>query len=114
MASNIEQQVKTVRIMIDMYCRAHHEGPHPCAECRELADYAEQRTRRCPRGEQKGNCDSCTIRGYKPEMREKVRAAMRWAGPRMLFTHPVMAVRHLVKKIKAKRSAKMGAGDAKQ
>jgi hypothetical protein len=33
---------------------------------------------------------------YKPDMREKVRAVMRYAGPRMLRRHPVLSVLHLI------------------
>ncbi len=29
-------------------------------------------------------------------MRERVRVVMRYAGPRMLFRHPILAVRHLL------------------
>lgn len=29
-------------------------------------------------------------------MREKIRAVMRFSGPRMLLVHPVLAVRHLL------------------
>jgi hypothetical protein len=29
-------------------------------------------------------------------MREKIRDVMRYAGPRMLLTHPVMAIAHLL------------------
>ena len=28
-------------------------------------------------------------------MREQIRTVMRWSGPRMLFVHPVLAVRHM-------------------
>lgn len=30
------------------------------------------------------------------EMREKIRAVMRFSGPRMIFHHPVAAVRHVL------------------
>ncbi len=30
-------------------------------------------------------------------MREKIRAVMRFSGPRMIFHHPVAAVRHVLK-----------------
>lgn len=103
---DIDTEIQTVNIMIQMYCKGNHEGPHPCPECRELMEYCEKHTRNCPRGEQKGNCDACTIHCYKPEMRQKIRAAMRYSGPRMIFTHPVMAVRHLRHKIAAKKAAK--------
>ena len=46
--------------------------------------------------ETKTFCSACKVHCYRPEMREKIRAVMRWAGPRMLFVHPVLAVRHLL------------------
>jgi len=30
---------------------------------------------------------------HRPPMRERIREAMRYAGPRMLFRHPVLALR---------------------
>jgi len=33
---------------------------------------------------------------YKPEMRERIRGVMRFAGPRMALRHPLLAVRHLL------------------
>ena len=33
-----------------------------------------------------------------PQMRERIRAVMRYAGPRMITRHPVAAVRHLLGK----------------
>lgn len=30
------------------------------------------------------------------QKREAIRQVMRWSGPRMLFHHPVLAVRHLM------------------
>ncbi|MEG0375126.1 MAG: nitrous oxide-stimulated promoter family protein, partial [Raoultibacter sp.] len=35
---------------------------------------------------------------YKPEEREKIRAVMRHAGPRMMTKHPIAAIRHLIGK----------------
>ena len=36
-------------------------------------------------------------------MREKIRAVMRYSGPRMMSDHPIVAVRHLVETKKEKR-----------
>ena len=35
-------------------------------------------------------------------MREQIRTVMRWSGPRMLFVHSVLAVRHMKETMKAK------------
>jgi antitoxin component of MazEF toxin-antitoxin module len=31
-------------------------------------------------------------------MRDKIRTVMRYAGPRMIFYHPVLAIKHLLRK----------------
>ena len=33
-------------------------------------------------------------------MREKIREVMRFSGPRLIFYHPIMAVRHIVESVK--------------
>jgi len=88
---------KTVEAMIRIYCRGEHgSGKKLCRECRELLDYARERLDRCPFQAGKTTCVKCPVHCYKPDMREKIRATMRYAGPRMLTRHPVLAVFHLV------------------
>jgi len=82
--------------MIRDYCRGHHEGKPPCPSCCELEAYARERLSRCPFREGKTTCAKCAVHCYLPEHRSKIRAVMRYAGPRMLYRHPVMAVRHLM------------------
>lgn len=83
--------------MLSIYCRKRHgQGDTLCDACRELLDYARCRLDRCPFGEAKPTCAGCPIHCYKPSMRERVREVMRFAGPRMLLRHPVLAVRHLL------------------
>nr|MBP8870902.1 nitrous oxide-stimulated promoter family protein [Bacteroides sp.] len=62
-----------------------------------LLEYAHMRLSRCPFGEKKNTCRLCTIHCYKPEMKERMREVMRYAGPRMLLYHPAAALRHLWK-----------------
>jgi len=42
-------------------------------------------------------CKKCPIHCYKPDMRVKMRAVMRWAGPRMVLYHPIEAIKHLIR-----------------
>ena len=93
--SRIEQEKQTVEQMIRLYCRKKEGNETLCLQCREVLEYAHARLSRCPFGEKKGTCRLCTIHCYKPEMRERMREIMRWAGPRMLLYHPVAAIRHL-------------------
>lgn len=93
----IRREKRTVTAMVAMYCRAHHGARGaPCGECAELLEYAHARLDRCRFGEGKPTCGRCAVHCYRPDMRERVRAVMRWSGPRMLLRHPVMAVRHAV------------------
>ena len=57
----------------------------------------------CPHIATKTFCSVCQTHCYKPEMRERIRQVMRWSGPRMLFHHPVLAVRHLAETRKQKK-----------
>ncbi|GAB6062973.1 nitrous oxide-stimulated promoter family protein [Deferrisoma palaeochoriense] len=92
----MERERKTIAAMIRLYCRGHHPGPErPCAECRELLAYALERLDRCPFQEGKTTCAHCPVHCYKPSMRERVRAVMRYSGPRMLLRHPILALLHL-------------------
>jgi hypothetical protein len=85
---------KTLDAMIRMYCRGHHKDPQPCAECAALSDYARRRLERCVFGDAKPTCAKCVVHCYNERMRERVREVMRWAGPRMMLRHPVMAILH--------------------
>ncbi len=42
------RELKTIRVMVEMYCRDHHGAPDPlCPRCAELITYAERRLERC-------------------------------------------------------------------
>jgi len=89
------REARTLTIMVQMYCRAHHEGDGPCDACRALTTYALDRLERCPQNPDKPPCSKCRVHCYRPDLRERIRQVMRWAGPRMLLRHPILALRHL-------------------
>ena len=91
-----QREKETVSLMIALYCRHHHGGRALCPDCAALDAYARLRSDKCPFMETKSFCSNCRVHCYKPDMREKIRAVMRWSGPRMLFHHPVMALRHVI------------------
>lgn len=95
MPSRIEQEKQTVERMVRLYCRKKEGNKQLCPRCEELLGYARIRLSRCPFGENKSTCRQCSIHCYKPEMKERMREVMRYAGPRMLLYHPVAALRHL-------------------
>lgn len=99
-----EREKQMVSQMIALYCRRnHHTKGALCPDCAALNDYARQRSDRCPFMETKTFCSNCRVHCYKPEMREKIRAVMRFSGPRMILYHPVTAVRHVVETKREKK-----------
>ena len=89
------REKKTIEVMIKMYCSGHHAHKEGlCQECGELLDYAGQRLDKCPFGQKKPACAKCSIHCYSPAMRAKVTSVMKYAGPRMISKHPILAVMH--------------------
>ena len=91
----LAREWKTMSAMVRIYCLDHH---HPadglCAECRQFLDYAGVRLERCRFGEEKPTCANCPVHCYQRERREQARVVMRYAGPRMMWGHPIMSLRH--------------------
>ena len=99
-----EREKVLVSQMIAIYCRKkHHSKGELCPECAKLDAYARNKSDRCPFMESKTFCSNCKVHGYKPVMREKIREVMRFSGPRMLFSHPVMAISHVIESKKEKK-----------
>ena len=96
----IEEEKRVVEQMIRLYCR-RKEGNHTlCPSCQELLDYAQGRLDRCRYGEAKPTCKVCPIHCYRPAMKERIQAVMRWAGPRMILYHPVAAIKHVLREMR--------------
>ncbi len=94
-AGRLRRERRTIRLMIELYCHGQRHTPDElCSECRQLSEYAMQRLDKCPYQERKPTCAKCPIHCYKPAMREQVRQVMRYAGPRMLLTHPLLTLHH--------------------
>ena len=98
-----EREKETVSLMIRLYCRKKHGCKQLCPDCAVLDAYARQRSDKCPFMETKTFCSNCRVHCYKKDMREKIREVMRFSGPRMIFHHPVMAIRHVIESKKEKK-----------
>ena len=98
-----EREKETVSLMIRLYCRKKHGGKELCPACAELDAYARLRSDKCPFMETKTFCSNCKVHCYKKDMREKIREVMRFSGPRMIFHHPIMAIRHVIESKKEKK-----------
>jgi hypothetical protein len=93
----ITREKKTIEAMMRIYCKDKHETEGElCPECSDLFEYAMIQLDRCPFQEKKTTCAKCPIHCYQPQMREKVKTVMKYAGPRMLRHHPLLAIHHLM------------------
>ncbi len=92
-SARLAREWKTIEAMFHLYCR-HVHGTALCPECRELRDYARLRLERCRFGAEKPTCANCPVHCYQRARREQMKAMMRFAGPRMLWYHPILSLRH--------------------
>jgi hypothetical protein len=93
----LARELATLTAMFEIHCRDRHAGVGGlCDTCAGLLAYATRRLDRCVFGDAKPTCANCTVHCYAAAPREEVRVIMRYAGPRMMTRHPVLAVRHLL------------------
>jgi hypothetical protein len=94
--ARLRRERRTIAAMIAIHCRDHHRTAGLCEGCAALEAYASERLDRCVYGPEKPTCVNCPIHCYKREKREAVREVMRYAGPRMLLRHPLLATWHVL------------------
>jgi len=100
----LARESQTIAAMIACYCRDHHGAQGaPCSGCMELRDYAAERLERCRFGPDKPVCAKCPVHCYQRLRREQIRAVMRYAGPRMLWRHPILSLHHWLQGRRAAR-----------
>lgn len=94
---NLVLDSRTVAAMVRIYCRATHGLPRGslCDACDALVCYADARLATCPFGREKTTCRECPVHCYRAAERTAMKDVMHYAGPRMLWRHPVLAIRHL-------------------
>lgn len=106
----MRREAATIAAMLHMYCclQKHQpeEGCQLCADCARLLAYAQARLDKCPFQEGKTTCALCPVHCYKPEMRTRIREAMKTSGPHMLYRHPILAFQHIV--IDSRRKQPLG------
>ena len=97
-----EKEKYLVFLMIKIFCKSNHKN-NICAECMELYDYSKNQIDKCRFMETKTFCSVCPSHCYKKDMRERIREVMIFSGKRMLFYHPILALKHLFITLKTKR-----------
>lgn len=92
-----EKEIEVVQLMIQKYCNGVHKSKSGfiCEDCKALLNYVILCRNRCPYGDNKPFCSNCDIHCYKPVIKSKIRSVMRYSGPRIILSHPLIAIRHL-------------------
>ena len=102
----MEREKRTVSAMIELYCRGIHLSERElCEDCDQLLQYALGRLDRCSFGADKPICANCPVHCYNAVMRARIRDVMKYAGPKMVLRHPVLAVGHLLDKRKKPKAS---------
>lgn len=101
--SKREEEKNLVLLMIKIFCKSNHKNNNLCKECIELYSYAAGQIDKCRFMETKTFCSACPSHCYKKDMRERIREVMIFSGKRMLFYHPILALKHLFITLKTKR-----------
>lgn len=104
----MQKEYKTIEAMISLYCRERHQTKRGelCYSCGKLSAYAKSRLDKCPFAGDKPTCAKCSVHCYKPDERKQIAQVMRYAGPRMMRSHPLLAIRHLLRKLKKPKAVK--------
>lgn len=93
----LAREWKTVSAMIRLYCRDNHRCVSGlCPECADLHGYVNLRLDRCHFGQDKPTCARCPVHCYQKTYRDRIKTVMRYAGPRMLWEHPILSFWHLM------------------
>jgi hypothetical protein len=91
----LAREWKTMSAMIVIYCRGSHgTNGALCEECQKFSNYAANRLDRCRFGPEKPTCANCPVHCYQKQHRDQVKVIMRYAGPRMLWHHPILSLFH--------------------
>jgi hypothetical protein len=116
-ARRLARERHTIEVMIGIACRGRHAESRVglkrgslCPECEQLLAYAMERVDKCPFADDKPTCARCPVHCYRAAERAQVRAVMRYAGPRMMFHHPILTIRHYSDELSRRRSSQSGSG----
>ncbi len=96
---NIETEKKIVSLMIKYYCKIKHKRKMSdlCTICNELIEYSLKKLSLCRYGDNKPQCNKCSIHCYSADKRIQIKDVMKTVGPIMLIFHPIKTLRHFFK-----------------
>lgn len=95
-----EHEKAIMHEMMKIYCKGNKHCDSKkqkdglCTKCEQLLYYSNMRTDKCPFMETKTFCSACKIHCYQPDKKDEIKKVMRYSGPRMLFIHPILTIKH--------------------
>lgn len=101
MHPRIAREKRIVDKMITIYCQKNHHSKNGalCPECEELKAYTHKRLLCCPFAKDKPVCAKCKIHCYNTQRREQIKKVMRYAGPKMVYKHPIDTIIYFYHKL---------------
>lgn len=97
----LHEEALTMQLLIESYCKKTHGTHELCPQCDQFLQYCLKRLACCPFQENKPTCRNCKIHCYAQQQKEQIKVIMRTCGPALTFTHPILAIKHLLKGFKA-------------
>ena len=83
--------------MVFIYCKDHHSSINtPCENCNDFREYSKNRLENCFHQEKKPVCGRCGLSCYNPHFKKFGETCFNYAGPRMVFHHPKLALHHII------------------
>lgn len=93
----MRREARTVELLIRRFCHDHHHTTAElCPACQDLLAYSRKRFAACPFQAGKPTCGHCTVHCYAPSRQPQIKTVMRHSGPRLLWTHPYLALMHFL------------------
>ena len=97
MKNMLAREQDSISKMIAIYCNKQHNSSHKlCEECKNISEYASKCISLCQYGANKPVCGKCPSNCFRGDMYGKMVKIMRFAGPHMLYKHPILTARHIL------------------
>jgi Nitrous oxide-stimulated promoter len=105
MKKHKELDILTLQSLFPIYCGKYHssEKGELCDSCSAELEYAIHKTKICPEKDQGKTCSDCKVHCFEAEHRERIKEIMRFAGPRLIWSHPLLSVRYIYLKLHSRR-----------
>ena len=93
----VGREKRMVDAMVIIFCKDHHGySGAPCGKCAEFGVYAKNRLENCKYQEKKPVCGRCGLTCYNLQNKECAETVFNYAGPRMMFQHPLLGLQHFL------------------